>query len=232
MKRIAVNNASFVTPQSSPIMQPQVCVWYVLSYVILSLTFPLQLPLIPRHTTFSLPFPQDAKDIPWFQDAFVYTNINLGGPYTNLVERWIILERINRWTLTQTGLPNKSKRPPQLSAWIVSGRYGKRSKKIFLSQAELDDFGVQFWNWWTFLQPGWRGVGPDKRPLPVVELGEDWKCLDYSGPNGWLSLLACLKWWGEGLETVDDDVKEKDWLKAVNDVAMMLEGLILYKQRQ
>lgn len=26
MKRIAVNNASFVTPQSSPIMQPQVCV--------------------------------------------------------------------------------------------------------------------------------------------------------------------------------------------------------------
>ncbi|KIK52800.1 hypothetical protein GYMLUDRAFT_179722, partial [Collybiopsis luxurians FD-317 M1] len=61
----------------------------------------------------------------------------------------------------------------------------------------------------------------------------NWNTLDHFGKNGWLSLLACLKWWGKGLARMEihkrgDGVS--DWLMAIDNVSTMLDGLIAYKQ--
>ncbi|KIK49772.1 hypothetical protein GYMLUDRAFT_253594 [Collybiopsis luxurians FD-317 M1] len=40
------------------------------------------LALVPGPTMYPLRFPQDAKGIQWFENAFEFLNINLGGPYT------------------------------------------------------------------------------------------------------------------------------------------------------
>lgn len=195
----------------------------------------MQLPLISGPTRYPLPFPQGADQGTWFEGAFAFVNINLGGPYTLLIERWVELERLHRWQGKATGLMGKNIRPAELTSWIDSGRYGKRGKKIVIISAHVTAFGEKVWTWWMYLQPEWRKKGTNNRPLPVTNFGGNWKSLDHYGPNGWLSLLACLRWWGECLAKMQDCTARKkgteEWLFAVNDMAKMLEGLILYKQK-
>lgn len=162
-------------------------------------------------------------------------NVSLGGSYTTLVTRWIELERINRWHTKVTGLSGKSLRPSELTAWIASGRYGQRSKPIVVAPENIAVFGATVWIWWTSLQPEWREAGPNQKHLPVDKFGDQWKSLDHYGANGWLSFLACLKWWGECLVGMKNDIPRREgmqsWLLVINDMTKMIEGLISYKSK-
>ncbi|KAJ3743032.1 hypothetical protein F5050DRAFT_1551295, partial [Lentinula boryana] len=166
----------------------------------------------------------------WFPDAFRFVNVNLGGPYTSLVDQWITFERISNWQTKNTGLA-KLNRPMELTTWINYGRYNK--KRIKITPERVHQFAVNFWIWWSSLQPSWRAVGEDNRPLAAKEMKDDWKSLDHYGQNGWLSLVVCLRWWGEGLMRVQNETLRKegidDWLMAIEDMAIMLGGLISYK---
>ncbi|KIK52801.1 hypothetical protein GYMLUDRAFT_250930 [Collybiopsis luxurians FD-317 M1] len=53
-----------------------------------------------------LTLPREAHNASWFKDAFQFLNLNLGAPYTALINRWIELERLNNWQTVTTGLTN------------------------------------------------------------------------------------------------------------------------------
>ncbi|KAJ3759306.1 hypothetical protein F5878DRAFT_496236, partial [Lentinula raphanica] len=132
----------------------------------------------------------------WFKDAFAFLNVDLGSAFTTFVSRWSEFEGLNGWKTSRTALSNVN-RPDEISKWIRYGRYTK--VKISISPAQIEDFAARMWAWWVCLQPEWRKLGEDKRPLPVERFGDDWTSLDIHGNNGWLSLLAGLRWWGESL---------------------------------
>ncbi|KAJ7724611.1 hypothetical protein DFH07DRAFT_783237 [Mycena maculata] len=50
--------------------------------------------------------------------------------------------------------------------------------------------------------------------------GGDWTVLDIAGPNGFLNVLACLKWW------FDKDASSSGWAEAVDDVTWALRQMI------
>ncbi|KAJ3709918.1 hypothetical protein C8R42DRAFT_729753 [Lentinula raphanica] len=170
----------------------------------------------PKHvlsTERTLQIPHEAAGIKWFSDAFHFLNIGLGSRYIALLSLWVELERMHGWQTTRINLP-KSHRPLEFDTWIRYGRY-------------------EFCAWWAFLQPNWRTFGEDKRPLPIIQFEDDWKSLDYFGVNGWFSLLAGIKWWGESLKQADDsgwNEELREWEFIIEDMAKMLDGLISYKK--
>ncbi|KAJ3831151.1 hypothetical protein EV361DRAFT_811499, partial [Lentinula raphanica] len=170
-----------------------------------------------------------AAGIKWFSDAFHFLNIGLGSRYIALLSLWVELERMHGWQTTRINLP-KSHRPLEFDTWIRYGRYGKA---IVIPLTRLKNFAEEFCAWWAFLQPNWRTFGEDKRPLPIIQFEDDWKSLDYFGVNGWFSLLAGIKWWGESLKQADDsgwNEELREWEFIIEDMAKMLDGLISYKK--
>jgi len=161
-------------------------------------------------------------------------NIDLGKEYLGLFSSWLDKERIGAYESPNAGL-KKEHRPTALSAWQK-----KRFIKSYEPNMSDDMFVVSFsgevWRWWVSLQPAWRAVAPGTKPSypPVIETGmTDWKSLDKKGLNGWFGLMVCLKWWGMGLEYCPADQREElreDWLRAINDVSAMLNGLLAYYQ--
>ncbi|KAJ3779784.1 hypothetical protein GGU10DRAFT_230905, partial [Lentinula aff. detonsa] len=171
----------------------------------------------------------------WFQDAFKFLNVDLGSPYNALVAQWITWERLNSWKNKPTGF-KKFSHPQELTTWVNYGRYEK--KPILIAPGNVEQFAESVWTWWLQLQPRWRQTGEDNRLLTVDDFkddfhSDDWKSLNFPGANRWLGLLACLRWWGEGLAWIEDkSVRNKgaeSWLHAIGDMSKMLEGLILYK---
>ncbi|KAJ3759293.1 hypothetical protein EV361DRAFT_779904, partial [Lentinula raphanica] len=157
----------------------------------------------------------------WFKDAFNFLNVDLGLPFTTFVSRWCEFEGLNEWKTSTTAL-SSVKRPEEISKWIRYGRYTKI--KISIAPSQINDFAERMRAWWVYLQPGWRKLGEDNRPLPVERFGDDWTTLNIHGTNGWLSLLAGLKWWGESLARHNE--QNGDWLELIEDMAKMLDGLI------
>ncbi|KAJ3816827.1 hypothetical protein F5880DRAFT_1493852, partial [Lentinula raphanica] len=168
----------------------------------------------------------------WFEDAFEFLNVGLGLPFTAFVSRWSEFESLNEWKTSRTALSSLN-RPEEISNWIRSGRYTET--KITIAPSQINDFAERMWTWWVYLQPKWRKLGEDERPLPVERFGDDWTSLDIHGTNGWLSLLAGVKWWGESLaqciEQDDSGGHNIDWLELIEDMSKMLEGLIAYKRK-
>ncbi|KAJ3816404.1 hypothetical protein F5880DRAFT_1494331, partial [Lentinula raphanica] len=90
-------------------------------------------------------------------------------------------------------------------------------------------FVAELWAWWATLQPQWRSVDNDGKPLPFEDFGDDMAPLNKHGKNGWLCLLVCVKWWGNGLQTLLDNEQvsqTKDWLVLVADMTKMLQRLV------
>jgi hypothetical protein len=107
----------------------------------------------------------------------------------------------------------------QVSDWIRVGC--SRTKKI---PVVLD---VEWSAWWDSLQPGWRRHDRDGKWMAggdaVYGGNKEWGFLDRPGPNGCLSVVASLYFWGVCEE--QPAAAKKQWIKAVEDVAWMLEGL-------
>ncbi|THU94029.1 hypothetical protein K435DRAFT_669150, partial [Dendrothele bispora CBS 962.96] len=153
----------------------------------------------------------------WFPAAFKYLNVDLGVEFIELLRRWVEFERFFGWSYTREGLAS-SNRPQELSNWIKSGRYkakygGSGPKLTGIARKQ---FSSALDVWWHSLKPK----------------GDNWTLLNHHGPNGWLSLLVGLKWWGLAMENEELEAK-KEWLDIVLDMSMILDALLQYqKQRE
>ncbi|KAJ3817108.1 hypothetical protein F5880DRAFT_1618598 [Lentinula raphanica] len=185
--------------------------------------------LQPGLPLYPLCCPPEAMNVKWFKDAFEFLNVDLGTPFITLVSRWSEYEGLNGWETSRTALSNVN-RPVEITKWIRYGRYNKI--KISIAPSEIDNFAARMWAWWAYLQPEWREFGEDKRPLPVERFGDDWASIDIHGNNGWLSLLAGLRWWGECLaQRPRQNRADHDWLGLIEDMSKILVGLIAYKRK-
>jgi hypothetical protein len=178
----------------------------------------------------TLPYPEDAVDNNWFKDVFHYLNIDLGPEYLCLVARWVDLARSHGWKNSKGRLPTKD-RPNEVGKWISGGRYRSKQASPKISASSVSPFVEFVWKWWTKMQPDWRALAADARPILLTDqcvIGS-FQSLDISGTNGWLSVVACAKWWGLALQhhvaDKDGDLKS-DWLKAVVDFAETLAFIL------
>ncbi|KAJ7711718.1 hypothetical protein B0H16DRAFT_1343518 [Mycena metata] len=158
---------------------------------------------------------------------------DLGCHFTALLGALVTLETTFGFDKAiQSSLPRGTKRPQQIQKWISRGR--SKVKKV----PAIDDlaaYAKEWTAWWDALQPEWRkrdhrsgqwAMGGD------VEYGPDdkWGDLDAPGPNGCLSLVAGLYFWGV-CEDQSEEVKTR-WTTAVLDVTWMLEGLTRSMDKQ
>ncbi|KAJ3841889.1 hypothetical protein F5878DRAFT_609182 [Lentinula raphanica] len=173
-------------------------------------------------------YPEDGPDSGWFFDAFHYLKADLGPQYNTLIRLWVAFERKSGFDTPHklAGLA-AAKSPVVLSVW-------RKNRRRFLSKVDQSglstpEFVAELWAWWATLQPQWRTVDNDGKPLPFDDFGDDMAPLDKHGKNGWLCLLVCVKWWGNGLQTLLDNEQvsvTKDWLVLVADMTKMLQQLV------
>ena len=86
-------------------------------------------------------------------------------------------------------------------------------------------------SWWHDIQPGFRkteGLTPADTVIPLEgETGDTWGGLRKPGPNGMLSVMTLLFWWGRAAQVVDrweDDSRGK-WRAMVVDVRRVMERM-------
>ncbi|KAJ7767597.1 hypothetical protein B0H14DRAFT_2402747 [Mycena olivaceomarginata] len=148
------------------------------------------------------------------------------GPWPRLVEQWYRREesksfvspvsflhaRYREGKLTVTGQPKghpAKLRPAQVGAWV------QRARQRTLDIQDVEAFGKTWTDWWRDINPPWR-----KAITPMPRTDGDWVLLDLPGPNGFLNVLVCLKWWRERLEQ-----ESPVWREGVEDVLWVLERM-------
>ncbi|KAJ7026593.1 hypothetical protein C8F04DRAFT_1267961 [Mycena alexandri] len=105
-----------------------------------------------------------------------------------------------------------SLRPPQVSKWVGRGRTGDPSPPL----VDLYEFATQWWRWWCALNPEWRrGGGPTGGRLHRTD--GDWGGTMQAGPNGFLNVLMCLRWWRDAIKSNEPQLVHA-WDEAVADV--------------
>ncbi|KAJ7084773.1 hypothetical protein B0H15DRAFT_783613 [Mycena belliarum] len=110
-------------------------------------------------------------------------------------------------------------RPAQVSYWTSRARRGKPKPEIVEAKA----FADKWWAWYGKMNPEWRvetTAGPGHFERGRSDGG--WDVLAYTGPNGMLNVLICLRWWRDAIDTVEDQAA---WNDAVEDVAWVLEEM-------
>ncbi|KAJ7484892.1 hypothetical protein B0H11DRAFT_1648010, partial [Mycena galericulata] len=161
------------------------------------------------------------KAAEWFVHALgQMTQKDLGGHFNAVLAAWIRLEKACRWETPNHYLSAKG-RPEQVTKWIAAARGRKAPAPAVTNVAA---YAKGWWIWWDSLQPEWRTRDPDGM-WKIHELYDgDWddKLLHW-GPNGTLSVVASLYFWG--CAVIEAPESQDEWELAVNDVAWILEGL-------
>lgn len=150
---------------------------------------------------------------------------DLGCHFTSLLAALVKLETAFGFDEQIYGVLPADQRPKAVNMWIKGGRTTKTSKIPDIKNTAK--YADQWYRWWDLLQPKWRLRDHDgvwKAGGDATYGGDnEWGSLDNPGPNGCLSVVAGLYFWGVHLEK--SDVTKERWARAVQDVAWMLEGL-------
>lgn len=109
----------------------------------------------------------------------------------------------------QTKVFSAKLRPVQVGAWAQRARSG------ILDIRDIEAFGKTWTEWWRDINPLWR-----KAATPMLRTDGDWASLDLLGPNGFLNILICLKWWRERLEQ-----ESPAWRNRVEDMLWVLKRM-------
>lgn len=107
----------------------------------------------------------------------------------------------------------------QVNYWVSRAR---PVRDYMPPMKDFDDFVVAYRQWFDALNPSWRFKNNAGRW--IASGNGDWDSFKKPGPNGLLSVLACLKWWideEQRLEKVSDS-----WVEAVADLVWVLLGLV------
>ncbi|KAJ7750927.1 hypothetical protein DFH07DRAFT_541870 [Mycena maculata] len=139
----------------------------------------------------------------WFSKVYSeVTQKNLGAAFNALLSVFLELEGVYGWLNCGGKGLGTLHRPPQVAAWVTAGRGrgGAMGNGVGPAIPSLAEFEDLWWKWWGELQPDWRVSDPQpgrlKRDMWPAGGLENWQTLRHPGPNGALSLIATLCWWG------------------------------------
>ncbi|KAJ7130585.1 hypothetical protein C8R44DRAFT_613992 [Mycena epipterygia] len=155
--------------------------------------------------------------------------VDLGPNYASLMDALIRIEEAQGFPSETRGALTTG-RPGVVNDWIQSGR-GCRSKTL-PKITKIRAYPQVWHSWWDSLQPEWRTQDGEGRWKIGGEYSNDWDVLDCPGPNGLLSVVASIYFWGCesrshcGEEWFADD--QRLWDEAVHDVVWMMDGLHLH----
>ena len=131
----------------------------------------------------------------------------------------------------QAALPAIALRPEEWSKWTAKARGRERPYQDPPKIADPAEFGTAFVKWWNAMQPAFR-QSPDGMPQafyspPATDGKNAWAQLQRAGPNGLVTVMVLLFWWGTSLETRSrwQDDSSSSWAEAVKDVAQTLQSL-------
>jgi hypothetical protein len=110
-------------------------------------------------------------------------------------------------------------RPQEFLWWLKRGR-GFIGKKL-PSIDSVEEFEIQWVQWWLEAQPNWRDT--QNWPLGKGEItGKDWGDLLDGGKDGIYLVIVSLAWWIHAR----DSSSESKLNKAIEDVSWVLNGLL------
>lgn len=124
-------------------------------------------------------------------------------------------------------------RPEEWTKWTAKSRNGCRAYHHTPVIANAVEFGTAVSRWWHELQPAFRktnGVRPADTftPSDKCSTSDVWAPLRKGGPNGLVSLMTMLVWWGQAALKPDrwDGDSREDWKATVVDVRRALERMM------
>ncbi|KAJ6450232.1 hypothetical protein C8R47DRAFT_1230344 [Mycena vitilis] len=174
----------------------------------------------PPPPTIAVTVPPNAP--PWLEKNVTWLmQDELGCHYRALLVALVALEAKFGFDEANNGALSAKKRPTQVTAWVNRGR---DRMKYPPSVSDVDAYGLEWAAWWDSLQPVWRERGGDGYWAVGGSWGgpDKWDPLEAPGPNGCISVVAGLFFWGRQTMTPQ---QLSDWERAVFDVTWMLEGL-------
>jgi hypothetical protein len=127
-------------------------------------------------------------------------------------------------------LPLTATRPQEWASWTSKSRGGVRNYEYTPSIVDAAEFGIALQGWWNSIQPSFRksdtGIPNDVYSCPTGDQ-DAWALLRKGGPNGLISLLTLLLWWGQALVKkyqwqIDSS---SDWKRMVLDVTRCLNTM-------
>ncbi|KAJ6518051.1 hypothetical protein C8R47DRAFT_960291 [Mycena vitilis] len=161
----------------------------------------------------------------WLRDAVPWlAKTDLGPQYAALLSALVRTEVAFGFDPDTYGALPSDNRPSQVGDWINRARSRMKTTPAIPS---LTKYAEQWAAWWDAMQPKWRRRGTDGkwRSGGDEKYGgsEEWGMLDRPGPNGCLSVVASLYFWGV-CENQSAAMKAQ-WREAVEDVSWILEEL-------
>lgn len=97
---------------------------------------------------------------------------------------------------------------------------------------EPAEFGIALAKWWLSFQPSFRasdGLFPKQVYSDASYIGDPWALLRKSGPNGFVSVVTMMRWWGDGALKPSNEFKVDstvEWKYMVYDITMCLGEIL------
>jgi hypothetical protein len=126
-------------------------------------------------------------------------------------------------------LPAISLRPEEWLKWALKSRHGVRRYDSIPLIADSAELGIAIVKWWHAMQPDFRKSDKDMpSPTYVASDGSLWDPLRKGGPNGFVSIMTLVVWWGRAL--ADRPFYEEDstarWREMIVDMTQCLLAII------
>ncbi|KAJ7797563.1 hypothetical protein B0H14DRAFT_2389675, partial [Mycena olivaceomarginata] len=133
-----------------------------------------------------------------------------GDDWAALVDVWWALEA--SWVFaSSTKSHPTTNRPKAVGAWVKNARNG------IPAIGTADAMDSEWWKWWTAINPGWRVSDGE-----LLQDGDgSLDALRCPEQNGFLNVIACLKWWFLAM-----DIPSESWKRAVADVQWVIGKML------
>ncbi|KAJ3511921.1 hypothetical protein NMY22_g15494 [Coprinellus aureogranulatus] len=178
--------------------------------------------------------PQNDGPPDWFGPActFLKAEGRLGEEWGMLIEKWIELEMEMGYGRVAKGALPVPGRPEEWKDWTAKKVRGVRPYDKPPFMLEPAEFGKTFTKWWSSIQPPFRlseGAFPKQVYSDATVAGDPWAPVRKSGPNGFISVVTMMRWWGiEALfpSNIFKTDSRQEWHYLVYDVRMCLEEML------
>ncbi|KAF8151296.1 hypothetical protein B0H34DRAFT_709440 [Crassisporium funariophilum] len=163
------------------------------------------------------------------------TTRDLGDAWAQCVKGWSKFEGA-MGANAKGSLPSTKSRPDEWTKWVAKSRQGVRAYDTTPPIEDPLEFGYAVMAWWKAMQPAFRDSS-DMLPKAVYDSPEseslnvdEWAALRKGGPNGMVSVMTLLVWWGQRMKIGPgsqwQETSEPHWRACIEDVHCCLEKMM------